>query len=93
MAEKMETLKVQVRKEKSQRVREIAMRRFGYAKGSVSKALDEALDEWVAKNDAKKSNSFPPEWERLRGALKDIKMSSVELQHKAFLLRDPKDHR
>ncbi len=93
MAEKMETLKVQMRKEKSQRVREIAAKRFGFAKGSVSKALDEALDDWVVKNDAKKSGSFPPEWKRLRGALKDIKMSSVELQHNAFLLRNPKDHR
>lgn len=92
MAEKMETLKVQLREEKAQRVREIAMRRFGFSKGAISKGMQEALDEWVAKNNAKKT-SFPPEWKRLRGALKDIKMSSVELQHKAFLLRNQDEHR
>lgn len=28
-----------------------------------------------------------PDWDSLRGTLKDIKMDSVELQHKAFLLK------
>ncbi|MBU0636513.1 hypothetical protein KKE06_05805 [Candidatus Micrarchaeota archaeon] len=82
----METLKVQLPKEKAQKVRETAMKRFGYSKGSISKALGEALGDWVRKNDAKKEQKAP-NLGILRGVLKDLKMSSVELQHKAFLLK------
>ena len=91
MAEKMETLKVQLRKEKAQRVRETAMKRFGYSKGSISKALGEAVGDWMKKNQVL-SGSKVPDWSDVRGALKDIKMTSVELQHAAFSLRE-KEHR
>ncbi len=30
--------------------RKLAMKKFGYGKGSLSKALEEALKEWVKKN-------------------------------------------
>ncbi len=91
MVEKMETLKVQLQKEKAQRVREIAMRRFGFSKGAITKGMQEALDDWMKKNQ-EKANPVVPDWSDIRGALKDIKMTSVELQHKAFLLRDWKQH-
>ena len=28
--------------------RELAMKKFGYGKGSISKALEEALNTWIA---------------------------------------------
>ncbi len=30
------------------RFRRLAMKRFGYGKGSLSKALEEALQQWIA---------------------------------------------
>ncbi len=37
------------------RFRELAMKKFGYHKGSISKALDEAVKNWVNKNDTEPS--------------------------------------
>lgn len=85
----METLRAQVTKEKTQKVREEAMKRFGYSKGSISKAVNEALDEWIKKPSKKQVKKV--DWSDLRGVLKEVKMSSVELQHKAFLLREKHD--
>ena len=41
-------LKVKMEKEIEQKFREVAMRRYGYAKGSLQKATREALRAWVA---------------------------------------------
>ena len=82
----METLRAQTTREKAQKVREEAMKRFGYSKGSISMAVNEALDAWIKKPSKKKQKKV--DWSDLRGVLKDVKMSSVELQHKAFLLRE-----
>ncbi len=30
-----------------ERFRQLAMKKFGYGKGSISKALEEALDVWI----------------------------------------------
>jgi len=37
-----------VSKDVEQRFRKFAMRRFGYGKGSLSKALEEALLQWLS---------------------------------------------
>ncbi len=37
-----------VPKEVEERFRKFAMRKFGYGKGSLSKALEEALLQWLA---------------------------------------------
>ena len=34
------------------RFRQLAMKKFGYGKGSLSKALEEALDHWITVNEA-----------------------------------------
>lgn len=82
MVEKMETLKLQVKKEKAQRVRETAMREFGHSKGAIRKALNEAVDDWMEKK-VFFSRAREPDWDAVTGALKEIKLSSVELQHRA----------
>lgn len=79
----IETLRAQVQREKAQKVRETAMKRFGYSKGSISKAINVALDEWLMKQGQRKKER-KPDWGKIRGALKDIKMDSVTLQHAAF---------
>ncbi len=82
----METLRVQIDKQKARKVRETAMTQFGFSKGAISKAVNAALDEWLHKQQ-KKGQGPAPDWERLTGVLKDVKMTSVELQHNAFLLK------
>ncbi len=37
-----------VPKEIEERFRVLAMRKFGYGKGSLSKALEEALEQWIS---------------------------------------------
>jgi len=36
-----------VSEEVEERFRRLAMRKFGYGKGSLSKALEEALNHWI----------------------------------------------
>ncbi len=81
MAEKMQTLRVQVKPEKAELVRKAAMDAFGYSKGSISKAVNAALDEWLMK---RKKTMKAPDWGKLQGALSHVKMTSVELQHSAW---------
>ena len=50
----METLRVQLDAEKARKVREQAMKIYGHSKGSISKAVNRALDEWLTKTDTKK---------------------------------------
>ena len=77
---KKETLRVQMNPEKAELVRKTAMDKFGYTKGAISQAVNEALDEWLNQ----KSKRKKPDWGKLRGVLSDVKMSSVELQHRAW---------
>ncbi len=80
MTGKMETLRAQVKPEKAELVRKVAMDRFGYTKGAISKAVNVALDEWLSSHSKRKK----PDWSKLRGALSDVKLNSVELQHRAW---------
>lgn len=78
MAKKMEMLRVQLATEKAAQVRQMAMHRFGYVKGAISKAVNEALDSWMAK---RKKLPASPDWNKMEGVLSHVKKSSVELQH------------
>ncbi len=65
------------------RFRELAMRRFGYTKGSLSRAVEEAILLWISKI----SDDELPEFEgdpieEIEGIL-PLNIDSVELQHKA----------
>jgi hypothetical protein len=42
-----------VASEIEERFRRLAMKKFGYGKGSLSKALEAALDNWIQMNDPK----------------------------------------
>ncbi len=53
----METLRAQVEKEKARKVRARAMRIYGHSKGSNSKAMNKALDDWPGKVDANKGQT------------------------------------
>ena len=78
----METIRAQVTEEKAKQYRKVAMQIFGYSKGSISKAVEKAMDELVKKFEVKQREE-KPDWSKLKGILKHVNMTSVELQHKA----------
>jgi hypothetical protein len=77
----MSGLRVQIRKELEERFREAAMKRFGYMKGALSKAAEEAIEDWLNSIEDLKFEEDPVK--AIKGLLSEVKMNSVELQHLA----------
>ncbi len=66
---------------KAKRVREMAMKLYGHSKGSISKAVNNALDEWLKKADTKKKKLTV---DHIFGIAKGAKItSSVQAQKDA----------
>ena len=60
------------------------MENYGYSRGSLSKAAEQALRSWVQMREASASVEVPREpVKSLRGLLRDVKKGSVELQHES----------
>jgi hypothetical protein len=75
------SLRVQIDPLIEQKFRETAMRRFGYGKGALSKAAEEAIIKWLS-NTQNESISFEGDpVKAIEGLLKDIPVDSVTLQH------------
>ena len=83
------SLRVQIDKKLEHRFRELAMRRYGYSKGSLSKAAEEALTNWVSTQENEEQEFQGDPVEAIDGLLSGIDMDSVELQHetKHFWMR------
>ncbi len=64
------------------RFRELAMRRFGYGKGALSKAVEEAIIKWISSIENENESFEGDPIEAIEGILSDIDMESVFLQHK-----------
>ena len=64
------------------RFRELAMRRFGYSKGALSKAVEEAIIKWISSIENENESFEGDPIEAIEGILSDIDMESVFLQHK-----------
>jgi hypothetical protein len=77
-------LKFELEEELEQRFRETAMRKYGYAKGSLQKASKEALSEWIHQQPTKIPKVKDP-FKLVEGILSHLKgkKTSVELQHEA----------
>ncbi len=73
-------IKINLDNQKEKLFRERAMKKFGYRKGALSKALEEAVDMWLLTENNTLSMISNPTQE-LEGLLQEIKLSSVELQH------------
>ena len=89
----MGEIKVKVSDETERKFREAAMRTFGYGKGSISAASEKAFSDWVGQNEmvdireiAYKEGITDPV-KTIKGALKHVKKTSVELQHDASKIR------
>ncbi len=66
-----------------------SMEAFGYGRGSISKAATEAIQRWTSEHEKAQQDYPPPKdpVKALRGLLKDVKESSIELQHEARKIR------
>ena len=76
------TLRVNLDEKLEIEFRKKAMKRFGYKKGSINKALTEAIKEWISQQ----SNAVPlidQPTESLKNMLAELKETSLELQHSA----------
>lgn len=75
------SLRVQINNKLEQKFREAAMKRFGYAKGALSKAAEEAIQNWISTIENETINFEGDPVTATEGLLKDIDINSVTLQH------------
>ncbi|RLE84579.1 MAG: hypothetical protein DRJ41_02870 [Thermoprotei archaeon] len=61
--------------------RELAMRKFGYGKGALTRAIEEAILRWVSTTESEELTFEGDPIKAIEGILSDIDMSSVDLQH------------
>ncbi len=78
-------IRVELSNEQEQALRENAMRKFGYQKGALKKAISEAIDMWLSQEKGKEVRVTNPT-KKLVGILAGINETSVELQHQATKL-------
>lgn len=92
----MGRIKIQVSDETEKKFRELAMRRYGFAKGSISEAGQNAISGWIRQNDMEEIERLIHEEKiddpvaAIDGMLKGVKKSSVELRHEGARLRGVK---
>jgi len=75
------SLRVQVNNKLEQKFREAAMKRFGYAKGALSKAAEEAILNWISTVENQNTNFEGDPVKAIEGLLRDVSVDSVTLQH------------
>jgi len=82
-------IKVYVRDEVEEKFRRLAMMVYGYGRGSISKAAEEAFLQWMMQHEAMLKEVSIPEDPvgAIRGMLTGLKKSGVELQHEARKIR------
>ena len=61
------------------------MKKFGYAKGALSKAAEEAILSWVSAEEKKPVFEGDPV-RAIEGLLKDVDADSVQLQHETQMV-------
>lgn len=79
----METLRAQLKERKAKLFREKAMKKFGHEKGSISKAVNDAIDKWLdyeEKKNAKRNLTAKD----IRGLFSRSNEFSLEAQKKAI---------
>ena len=88
----MAGIKVYVRDEVEEKFRRLAMMIYGYGRGSISKAAEEAFVNWMIQHESMLKEVDIPEDPvgAIRGLLAGLKKSGVELQHEARKIRTVK---
>ncbi len=79
------SLRLEIDEELERKFRELAMREFGYGKGSLRKASEVAIFEWVKQQGRAPIKKVSDPIKLIEGGLARYKgkMTSVELQHEA----------
>lgn len=85
----MKDLKIYLPEELEKRFKKMSMETYGYGRGSISKAATEAIRKWTAEREEILQEFKVPEDPigAIRGMLKHVKKTSVELQHEASKIR------
>ncbi|RLE52555.1 MAG: hypothetical protein DRJ26_04595 [Candidatus Methanomethylicota archaeon] len=88
----MRGLKVYIDEELEKRFRRAAMEVYGFGRGSLSKAAEDAIRRWVLEHESFMKEVVIPEdpVKAVRGMLKHVRKSGVELQHEARQIRAKK---
>lgn len=73
------SLRIVLKEEVEREFREVAMRKFGFGKGALSKAAEEAIISWIQINKKESFSGDPVE--AIDGLLADVEMDSLTLQH------------
>ena len=74
-------MKVQIDKEVERKFRELAMKKFGFRKGSLSKAAQEAFLMWISATEKEVIEFEEDPVEIIDGLMADVHIDSVRLQH------------
>ncbi|MEK6853726.1 MAG: hypothetical protein AABX60_00180 [Nanoarchaeota archaeon] len=82
----MGDIKIKLSDEVEMFFRKNAMEAFGYSRGSLSSAAEQAIKHWVASRP--KTNELSEPVSSIRGMLKHVRKSAVELQHELGSLRE-----
>jgi len=82
-------IKVYVPDDLERKFREVAMRLYGYGRGSLSTASEKALTAWLSQVSGvlDVAESIEDPVEAIYGMLSDVKKTGVELQHEARDIR------
>ena len=75
------SLRVQIDDKLERKFREKAMKKFGYGKGALSKAAEEAILNWVSTAGEDSVNFEGDPVKAIEGLLKDVNVDSITLQH------------
>jgi len=88
----MRGLKIYVDEELERRFRRMAMEVYGYGRGSISKASEDAMRKWLLEHEELLGEVEVPDdpVKAIRGMLKHVDRSGVELQHEARRIRAEK---
>lgn len=88
----MKPLRVYLPEELEKKFRKFSMETYGYSRGSLSRAAIEAIKSWISTHQTSPGVAVPDEPVRaLRGLLRHVKKSSVELQHGSSSLKSSGD--
>lgn len=77
------SLRVKISAKLEQKFREAAMKRFGYRKGALSKATEEAILKWLSSTEEETAPFEGDPVKAIEGLLKDVNVDSVTLQHES----------
>jgi hypothetical protein len=85
----MKGIKIYLGEELERRFRKVAMEIYGYGRGSISRAAEDAIRRWVIEREELLREVRIPEdpIKAIKGMLKHVKKSGVELQHEAQQIR------